>query len=545
MSCNTTLEDLHIIEEPLWKDFTFHHLGLALGAVFGLLSVIISLCLIAQHALHYSKPTEQRHIIRILFMIPVYSVVSFLSFLFYRKAIYFQVMRDCYEAFAISSFFALLCHYIAPDLHEQKMYFRTVTPQNWFWKAFWLQSCTGGENKGPFRRPRSGLTWFNVIWVGIFQYCFIRVFFTIVSVISEAFGRYCEASLHPAFAHIWTMVFESISVTIAMFMVVQFYIQLKTDLAEHKPGIKVVSIKLVIFFSFWQTIIISFLSSSKGPLQPTKQLAYQDIKIGIPSVLLIIEMALFSVLHVFAYPWKPYSKKHASKDDLTPLDSDRTEPALEYYGGFMGIRAITDAFNPWDIVTSSARGFRWLFVGSRVRHRDTSYFPTKPDLGETSYTNPSAANPAATELRPSADSHRRTGTLGEDDMAGLLRNSQSLTDNSPPRAYNHSDAPPYDHHSLRPSGPSYPGRAASPHREDGHPPPTYYPMPDSGFHPGMGPPPGSAIPVGLSGEVHPIHRGVTPTVPQGQGWNPWNGVDLGDERPQAHRRGDSWDSMKM
>jgi hypothetical protein len=71
MSCNTTLEDLHIIEEPLWKGFTFHHFGLALSAVFGLLSVIISLYLIAQHALHYQKPKEQKHIIRILFMIPV------------------------------------------------------------------------------------------------------------------------------------------------------------------------------------------------------------------------------------------------------------------------------------------------------------------------------------------------------------------------------------------------------------------------------------------------------------------------------------------
>lgn len=80
------------------------------------------------------------------------------------------------------------------------------------------------------------------------------MFFTIVSVVSEAFGRYCAASLSPAFAHIWVLAFECISVSIAMFMVIQFYIQLKTDLAEHKPFLKVLSIKLVIFFSFWQTV---------------------------------------------------------------------------------------------------------------------------------------------------------------------------------------------------------------------------------------------------------------------------------------------------
>lgn len=155
----------------------------------------------------------------------------------------------------------------------------------------------------------------QVIWVGIFQYCLIRVLFTIISVVSEALDRYCEASLSPAFAHIWVLAFECISVTIAMFMVVQFYIQLKDDLAEHKPFLKVLSIKLVIFFSFWQTIVISLLSSDRGPLQPTKKLAYQDIKIGIPSVMLCIEMAGFSVLHIFAYPWKTYSLEH-NRDPL-------------------------------------------------------------------------------------------------------------------------------------------------------------------------------------------------------------------------------------
>lgn len=78
--------------------------------------------------------------------------------------------------------------------------------------------------------------------------------FTIVSVVTQALGRYCEASLNPAFAHIWVMVFEGASVTIAMFMLIQFYLQLKADLAEHRPFLKVLCIKLVIFFSFWQSV---------------------------------------------------------------------------------------------------------------------------------------------------------------------------------------------------------------------------------------------------------------------------------------------------
>lgn len=94
-------------------------------------------------------------------MVPIYSIVSFLSYLFYTHAIYFEVIRDCYEAFAIASFFALLCSYIAPDLHAQKDYFRGLQPRAWIWPVRWFKKCCGGE-RGLWRTPRSGLTWFNV-----------------------------------------------------------------------------------------------------------------------------------------------------------------------------------------------------------------------------------------------------------------------------------------------------------------------------------------------------------------------------------------------
>lgn len=102
--------------------------------------------------------TRSRSIIRVLCMVPIYAIVSFLSYAFYYHAIYFEVIRDCYEAFAIASFFALLCHYIAPDLHNQKDYFRGVKPKTWIWPLSWATRCC----PKLWRTPRSGLTWFNV-----------------------------------------------------------------------------------------------------------------------------------------------------------------------------------------------------------------------------------------------------------------------------------------------------------------------------------------------------------------------------------------------
>ncbi len=136
-------------------------------------------------------------------MVPIYASASFLSIKFYWHAIYFEVISDCYEAFAISSFFALLCHYVAPDLHEQKEFFRRLNPvKPWVWPLSWFKMCCGGDT-GAWRTPKSGLTWFNIIWIGIYHYCFIRVAMTITAVVTQHFSRYCESSNSPVFGHIW------------------------------------------------------------------------------------------------------------------------------------------------------------------------------------------------------------------------------------------------------------------------------------------------------------------------------------------------------
>lgn len=107
--------------------------------------------------------TSSHSIIRILWMVPVYSVVAWLSILFYHESVYFEVLGNCYEAFCIAAFFGLMSHYIAPDLHSQKDYFRGIQPKNWLWPLTWFQKwkcCCG--HRGAWRNPRSGLTWFNV-----------------------------------------------------------------------------------------------------------------------------------------------------------------------------------------------------------------------------------------------------------------------------------------------------------------------------------------------------------------------------------------------
>ncbi|KAF2735975.1 DUF300-domain-containing protein [Polyplosphaeria fusca] len=467
-------EGEHIDEEPLWHRLTFHHFGLILSATFGLLALVIAFFLILRHATHFLRPWEQKHIIRILFMIPIYATVSFLSYLYYRHAVYFEVIRDCYEAFAIASFFTLMCHYIAPNLHEQKEYFRNITPKNWVWPLNWMQKCTGGENKGPFRKPVSGLTWFNIVWISIFQYCLIRPLFTVVAVLSQAIGRYCQSSLDPRFAFIWVGSFEAVSVTIAMYCVIQFYVQLKDDLAPHRPFLKVLCIKLVIFFCFWQSLLISFLASDKGPLKPGKKVAEPDLRIGIPAMLICVEMAIFAILHLFAFPWKPYDLKRHPGGDYSPPQRYVHGPA----------RALLSSFNPWDIIKACGRGFRWLFVGVRHRKEDPSYHTKlEPIRSDTGYHGPTFAGNGEAAVEANRKDSMPTGKnrFEDSDTVGLLSHPQAN-----PYSYqgSFSQSNPYLNPDSLPSAPT-PGQTYGVTGNERARSPMFEPQ---GIHPYHGPP---------------------------------------------------------
>lgn len=168
------------------------------------------------------------------------------------------------------------------------------------------------------------------------------------------------------------MVIEGGCVSIAMYCIIQFYVQTRHDLAEHKPLLKVTAIKLVIFLSFWQTLLISFLTSA-GAIKSSPTIQTPDIKVGIPAMLLCIEMAIFSVLHLWAFPWQVYDIRRSHIVAAESAPGFLPDPETAYQGGPLGIKALTDAFNPWDIIKNVGRAFRWVWVGRKNRHHDISY----------------------------------------------------------------------------------------------------------------------------------------------------------------------------
>ena len=92
-------------------------------------------------------------------------------------------------------------------------------------------------------------------------------------------------------------------------------------------------------------------------------------------------------------------------------------------GGFLGLAAILDAMNPWDLVKAFARGMRWMFVGRRHRKDDISYKANGNGLSlqDTAYKNsPNVDLPIADEFRRS-----KFGMPVEpDEGAGLIAHAQ-------------------------------------------------------------------------------------------------------------------------
>jgi hypothetical protein len=248
----------------------------------------------------------------------------------------------------IASFFTLMCHYVAPTLHDQKEYFRNVQPKPWIFPL----------NK--VKPPRSGLTWFNIVYACIFQFCITRPLFILIAIIAHTQNQYCPDSSEPKYAHLWIALLQGACVLIALYGLAQFYKQLKEDLVPHKPFLKHLVIKFVTFLCFWQTFILSVLA--KGPMKPTPTVSAVDMHVAIPCMVLCFEMPIFAIILHWAFPWKLYD-----------LNSQLRGPDyVEHYAGSPH-QAILDAINPWDYCKAAARGSRWLFRGVHQRKRDPSY----------------------------------------------------------------------------------------------------------------------------------------------------------------------------
>jgi hypothetical protein len=69
------------------------------AGAFVLLGFPICMYGIIMHLANYNQPQIQVYVVRILWMVPFYSVESWLAMRFHKQAIYIETLRDLYESY--------------------------------------------------------------------------------------------------------------------------------------------------------------------------------------------------------------------------------------------------------------------------------------------------------------------------------------------------------------------------------------------------------------------------------------------------------------
>ena len=81
-----------------------------------MLSMHFTLQLLSHHLFYWKNPKEQKAIIIIILMAPIYAVVSFVGLLDIRGSkeffMFLESVKECYEALVIAKFLALMYSYL-------------------------------------------------------------------------------------------------------------------------------------------------------------------------------------------------------------------------------------------------------------------------------------------------------------------------------------------------------------------------------------------------------------------------------------------------
>lgn len=95
---------LNSVRNSLLSGNDKHSLAKCISLYFTIVTIPISIYQTYEHLSNFCKPLLQVQIIRVIWMVPVYSLESVLSIHFVKYSFLFQVIRETYESYVIYCF---------------------------------------------------------------------------------------------------------------------------------------------------------------------------------------------------------------------------------------------------------------------------------------------------------------------------------------------------------------------------------------------------------------------------------------------------------
>lgn len=283
---------------PLWATL--------IAGVFLVISLTLSIYLIFQHLNAYKDPEEQKFLIGVILMVPCYAVESFVSLMDPSISVDCEILRDCYESFAMYCF----GRYLVACLGGEERTIQFMERQGRMKTTLLESDSDTGTVKHPFPmnyflKPwKLGQWFYQVIKFGIVQYMLIKLLTALLALILEAFGAYCEGDFKWNCGYPYIAVVLNFSQSWALYCLVQFYTVTKDELARIKPLAKFLTFKSIVFLTWWQGVAIAIFYAL-GLFRSAIAEGLQS-KSSVQDFIICIEMGIASMVHLYVYPAKPY-----------------------------------------------------------------------------------------------------------------------------------------------------------------------------------------------------------------------------------------------
>uniref|UniRef100_A0A6N2M981 Protein LAZ1 homolog 2 n=1 Tax=Salix viminalis TaxID=40686 RepID=A0A6N2M981_SALVM len=272
--------------EDAYRDL--HQPAVVIGGCFAVAAVLLSIFLIFQHLKSYTNPAEQKWIVAVIFMVPVYATQSILSLWNPRMSVACDILRNCYEAFAFYSFGS----YLVACLGGERSVIELLENESQRQLGITLLEWKNEKNQALQRRDL-----FTIERFGLVQYMILKTLCAFLAFLLELFGVFGDGEFKWYYGYPYIMYFQ----TWALYCLVQFYNVTHEQLKPIKPLPKFISFKAIVFATWWQGLVIALLCAF-GFLPNVKK-----FRTGLQDFLICVEMAIAAVAHIYVFSAEPYS----------------------------------------------------------------------------------------------------------------------------------------------------------------------------------------------------------------------------------------------
>merc|ERR1712137_776540 len=286
--------------------YSTHQTIWAMSGVYAGMACIISFYLVFQHLRHFTEPRFQKPIVRIILMIPVYCIDSWLSLSFY----------DIYE------FFVLLVQFLDGEenliaILEMKSY------QSHPWPFCFLPKL------------KLGRSFYVLCKRCVLQFVIIKPILAILTFCMEITGVYHMGSFDFTSGYLYITAVDNVSITIAVYFLILFYTPIYNELSPFRPIPKFLCIKIVIFFSFWQDVLISLLVWT-DVLKAQPGWSVDNLSDFIQNALICVEMFILSFFIIYAFGFEYFLDPNVESILKTPKSA--IKPIIKNFGAVINPR---------------------------------------------------------------------------------------------------------------------------------------------------------------------------------------------------------------